>query len=122
MNLSLAKLALAALLAVVVGSVPMPTAAHSSMDIAASNWKFTPNTITMHVGDTTQLRLTATEGVHGIKSEDLGIPLTVISPGKFVSVSVTPKKAGTYVLHCEIMCGPGHAQMALAIIVLAASS
>jgi cytochrome c oxidase subunit II len=89
--------------------------AHPSIDVAASNWKFTPNTITLHVGETTQLRLTSTEGVHGIKSLELGIPLTTITPGKFVTVSVTPKKAGLYVLHCEIMCGPGHANMYLTI-------
>jgi len=117
----LAKLSLIALLIATAGSVPMSAAAHPSMDITASNWKFTPNTITLHVGETTQLRLTSTEGVHGIKSDDLGIPLTTILPGKFVTVAVTPKKAGTYVLHCEIMCGPGHAKMALTIVVVAAA-
>ena len=122
MNRLLAKLSLAAVLVAIAGSVPMTVSAHPSMDITASNWKFIPRTITLHVGETTQLRLTSTEGVHGIKSEALGIPLTTIQPGKFVTVDVTPRKAGTYVLHCEIICGPGHAKMALTVVVLAASN
>lgn len=91
--------------------------AHPSIDVVASNWKFTPSTITLHTGETTTLRLTSTEGVHGIKSDDLGIPLTTIVPGKFVTVEVTPKKAGTYVLPCAIICGPGHANMKLTVVV-----
>lgn len=91
--------------------------AHPSIDVVASNWKFTPNTITLHVGETTTLRLTSTEGVHGLKSDDLGIPQTTIAPGKFVTVEVTPKKAGTYVLPCSIICGPGHANMKLTVVV-----
>ncbi len=122
MNLRLAKLTLVAILAATAGSIPVSAVAHPSVDITASNWKFTPNTITLHVGETTQLRLTTTEGVHGIKSDDLDIPLTAIPPGKFVTVNVTPKKAGTYVLPCEIMCGAGHSKMALTIIAVAGAN
>jgi len=34
----------------------------------------------------------------------------------------SPKKAGTYILHCQIVCGPGHADMALTIVVTDASA
>jgi cytochrome c oxidase subunit 2 len=61
--------------------------------------------------------MTTTSGVHGIKSDDLGIPMTTIPNGKVIEVTFTPKKAGTYVLHCQIFCGPGHADMALTIVV-----
>lgn len=101
--------------ALVLCAVHRPASAHPSIDIVASNWKFTPSTITLHVGETTTLRLTSASGVHGIKSDELGIPLTTIQPGKFVTVDVTPKKAGTYVLPCQILCGPGHADMKLTV-------
>ena len=94
-----------------------PAQAHPSIDIAVANWKFTPSTITIPVGEPTTLRLTSTSGVHGIKSDDLGIPLTTIPDGKVVEVTFTPKKTGTYVLHCQIVCGPGHSDMALTIVV-----
>lgn len=89
--------------------------AHPSIDIAASNWKFTPSTITLHVGETTTLRVTSSEGVHGLKSDELGIPQTVITPDKIVTIDVTPKTAGTYVVHCSVVCGAGHADMALTV-------
>jgi cytochrome c oxidase subunit 2 len=91
-------------------------AAHPTIDIAASNWKFTPSTITIKVGEPQVLRLTSSEGVHGLQSDDLGIPLTTIVPGKFVEVTATAKKPGTYVLHCAIMCGAGHPNMTLTVI------
>jgi cytochrome c oxidase subunit 2 len=103
-------------------SVAVPASAHPSIDIAVANWKFTPSKITIPVGEPTTLRLTTTSGVHGIKSDDLGIPLTTIPNGKIVEVTFTPKKTGTYVLHCMIVCGPGHPNMALTIVVVDASA
>lgn len=97
---------------------PKAAPAHPSIDIVASNWKFTPNTVELHVGETTTLRLTSSEGVHGIKSDELGIPSTTITPGKFTAVDVTPKKAGTYQVHCSVICGAGHANMILTVKVL----
>ncbi|MGB8520171.1 MAG: cupredoxin domain-containing protein [Candidatus Tumulicola sp.] len=106
---------LAAIIPLVGG---VPAGAHPSVDVVASNWKFTPSTIDLHAGETTSIRLTSSEGVHGLKSDDLGIPQTAITPGQFTTVTVTPKKAGKYVLHCAIMCGAGHADMTLTVNVL----
>lgn len=89
--------------------------AHPSTDVVASNWKFTPNTITVPLGVPTTLRLTSSEGVHGIGSKRLNIPVTTIIPNRFVTVTFTPTKAGTYVVHCAIICGAGHPNMALTI-------
>lgn len=91
------------------------TSANTTVDIVATNWKFTPNTIVLHVGRTTTLSLTSKEGVHGLQSDDLGIPLTPIASGSVKTVDVTPKKLGTYVLHCAIMCGAGHTNMTLTV-------
>ncbi len=89
--------------------------AHPTIDIVASNWKFTPAKISIPVNEPTTLRLTSSSGVHGIESKDLGIELTTITPGKFELVTFTPKKAGTYVLHCAVVCGPGHGDMTLTV-------
>ena len=91
------------------------SAAHPTIDIVASNWKFTPSAIQLHVGQETTLRLTSTDGVHGLQSDDLGIPMTMITPGSAKTVTVTAKKAGKYVLHCAIMCGAGHPNMTLTV-------
>jgi cytochrome c oxidase subunit 2 len=108
---------LAVLSALVVLMIAAPACAHPTVDVVAANWKFTPATIEMHVGETTVMHITSSEGVHGIQSDDLGIPQTAIKPGGFVDVSVTPKKAGTYVIHCTIPCGNGHGDMVLTIVV-----
>ncbi|HEY5095765.1 MAG TPA: cupredoxin domain-containing protein, partial [Candidatus Eremiobacteraceae bacterium] len=74
-------------LAVTAALLPAATAlAHPSIDIAVANWKFTPAKITIPVGEPTTLRLTTTSGVHGIKSDDLGIPMTTIPNGKVIEV------------------------------------
>lgn len=109
------KSLLLALIAASALILPIAGSAHPSIDVVASNWKFTPATISVPVGEPTTLRLTSGEGVHGLKSDELGIPDTTIMPGKFVTVTFTPKKAGTYVVHCSIICGAGHPDMALTI-------
>ncbi len=91
--------------------------AHPSIDIVASNWKFTPAKITIPVNEPTTLRLTSASGVHGLESKDLGIAKTTISPNNFQLVTFTPAKPGTYVLHCAVVCGPGHGDMTLTVIV-----
>jgi uncharacterized protein (DUF305 family)/plastocyanin len=108
----------ALVLAFALGS---PAAAHPTIDIVATNWHFTPNTITVEAGQSTTLRLTSTSGTHGIASDDLGIAATTISPGRFVEVSFTPRTAGTFAVHCSIFCGAGHPDMVLTVIVTSAS-
>jgi cytochrome c oxidase subunit II len=106
---------LAVLAGVAVIAFAAPAFAHPTIDVVAANWKFTPATVEMHVGETTVLHMTSSGGVHGIQSDELGIPQTTIAPGKFVDVSVTPKKAGTYQIHCSIVCGSGHGDMVLTV-------
>jgi len=84
---------------------------------ATADQKFAPDHVVLHAGKRQTLRFTSVGGVHGIGSTDLGIPATMITGDKPVSVTVTPKKAGTYKIPCTIVCGPGHADMALTIVV-----
>ncbi|HVA27256.1 MAG TPA: cupredoxin domain-containing protein [Candidatus Baltobacteraceae bacterium] len=89
--------------------------ASDSATLVASNWTFSHTALTAHVGVPMTLQLTSKEGVHGIQSDDLGIPNTMVIPGKTVTVTFTPKKAGTYVVHCSVPCGSGHATMAFTV-------
>ena len=106
---------LAVLAGCVVLMIAAPAFAHPTVDVVASNWKFTPGTVEMHVGETTVLHFTSSGGVHGIRSDDLGIAQTTIAPNKFVDVTVTPKKPGTYKIYCSIPCGSGHGDMVLVV-------
>ena len=103
--------------AALVPSQTRIASAHPAIDIAVANWKFTPAKIEAHVGEETTLRFISSEGVHGVKSDELGIASTMITPGKTIEVKFTPKKAGTYIVHCSIMCGSGHEDMKLTVVV-----
>ena len=107
-------LSIALAIAFVLGGVAR---ASDPIAIVASNWKFTPNQITLKAGVPQVLRLSSSEGVHGLQSDALGIAQTVIIPGKSTDVTVTPKKPGTYVVHCSVVCGAGHANMTLTVVV-----
>jgi cytochrome c oxidase subunit II len=102
--------------AAVVASAAMASA-HPTIDIVASNWKFAPAKISIPLNEPTTLRLISSSGVHGIESDELGIQKTTITPGQPVLVTFTPKKAGTYVIHCAVVCGPGHSDMTLTVTV-----
>jgi cytochrome c oxidase subunit 2 len=107
----------AVLVGAAVAAANLTGAAHPSIDIVAANWKFTPNAISVPVGEPTTLRLTSSGGVHGLKSDQLAIADTTIMPNKFVTVTFTPHKTGVYVLHCSVICGAGHPNMTLTITV-----
>jgi cytochrome c oxidase subunit II len=102
--------------ALILGAIAAPASAHEPIDVVAANWKFTPNTITVHVGETQTIRVTSSEGVHGLQSDELGVKQAVIAPNKFTIVTFTaPSKPGTYKIHCSIPCGAGHNDMVLTI-------
>lgn len=87
----------------------------STLEITAVPSTFSPNSIVLHAGETTHLRFVHTDGLHGIESKELGIPATAIESGKTTDVAVTPHTAGTYVIHCQIYCGPNHDSMTLTV-------
>lgn len=108
-------------LAFIAGFAVVPNAAFAANQApvvnvtATADQTFSPNTITLHRGKPVTLRFQSAAGVHGITSTDLGIPATMIMPGKPVSFAVTPRKAGTFVLPCTIVCGAHHADMRLTV-------
>lgn len=98
------------------GTGVLPAASpKAATEITAVISRFTPSTVSVTVGVPTTLRFVSQEGVHGISSEALGIPATVMSPDKPVVVTFTAQKPGTYPLHCAIVCGPKHADMLLTV-------
>jgi cytochrome c oxidase subunit 2 len=106
--------ALAATFALSIAGALADTATTTApgFDLVASNWKFTPGTITVKPGQTIVLHAKSTEGVHAIISDDLGIKPVMLPPGKTVDITfVAPMKPGKYTIHCHLPCGPGHDKM-----------
>ena len=104
-----------------VAGTPSTVAAAGAQTVAvtASNWKFAPAEITVHVNQPVTLKLTSSEGVHGFSSSDLGIANTMLTPGSTKSVTFTPTKVGTYTVHCSMFCGQGHSDMTFVVRVVA---
>jgi cytochrome c oxidase subunit 2 len=88
----------------------MPSAEARVIDVAMTDWKFEPASITAKVGEKLVLRVTGVEGKHSIAIADLGINVPV-EPGETKDVEIPTDKAGTFQFRCRIPCGPGHMDM-----------
>jgi cytochrome c oxidase subunit II len=69
--------------------------------ITAKNWKFSSDKeLTIKKGTKVKINLVNKEGMHTIKSEDLGIEMSADKPAEF-----TAEKTGEYELVCSTVCG-----------------
>lgn len=96
-------------------SAPVPAATEPVIKITAKNFTFTPGTITLKLHQKTKLEFVAGEGIHGITIPDLGVDDVVNIQSTPTDIEVTPNKTGTFVAHCAVFCGAGHANMVLTI-------
>ncbi|MHB8177818.1 MAG: cupredoxin domain-containing protein [Vulcanimicrobiaceae bacterium] len=113
------KTFLGAMIFVAAGFIAAPVAATAApiqtVKITAHQWAFAPSVIVVHVGRPVKFLMTSKDVTHGLASTALGIADTPISKGKISTVTFTPKKAGTYRLHCVDFCGMGHGDMVLTV-------
>ncbi len=80
------------------------------IEITASRYQFSPDTIRVKAGTAVELYVTSTDGVHGLSIPGLKINQT-LQQGKTVKIDFTPTKPGSYPFLCSVFCGPGHGEM-----------
>lgn len=80
-------------------------------DVSASQFSFTPNTLTVRKGDTVVINLSTVDVPHGFAVTDFGFSLSATTPGQVVSGSFVADKAGTFTFFCNVSCGTGHGSM-----------
>ena len=108
---------------------PAPAAAEGvqSIDVTAKKYEFDPGTIRVKQGTRVQLKITATDHVHGFAISEMpegletqGKPgLVFASPqhcarveeGKSVTVEFVAQTPGTYAIRCCVHCGWRHKSM-----------
>ena len=90
--------------------------AANDVTITAKNFSFSPAVVRLKKGEPVTFHLRAAQGVHGLNAPEGGINSMVLT-AKEQLVHATPAKAGTFVVHCSIVCGTGHSQMAMTFIV-----
>jgi len=78
--------------------------------ISARKFAFTPEEVTLKLGEPVVLELT-TEDVHmGFKCVDLGLRADIL-PGRVTRLPLTPVKAGSFGFFCDVFCGDDHELM-----------
>ncbi len=81
-----------------------------TVPIRATDWAFTPSTITLKKGDSVKLRFVGAEGEHGVSIPGLGISKT-IAQGQTVEFPISTEVTGTFPFSCNVACGTGHSEM-----------
>ncbi len=117
--LAIALLLSAGLWAAAAQDYGAPQVAQSSvqkLEMKASRFQFTPNTLRVKAGVPVQLRVLSTDGIHGLAIQGLNINER-LDQGKEVVINFTPAKAGRYPFLCSILCGSGHLDMKGVLIV-----
>lgn len=84
--------------------------------VEASNWAFTPSTITAKVGEKVKLQLVGVSGNHGLGATDLGLDVK-FNEGETVTADLPTDKAGIFPFRCNVLCGEGHRAMTGAIVI-----
>jgi cytochrome c oxidase subunit 2 len=92
------------------------TTAMRTIKMTATDWAFSPTSITLKKGEKVSIELTAIEGDHGIGIPDLGVSQRV-EPGETVTVAIPTEKVGTFTFFCNVPCGSGHKEMRGTIVI-----
>ncbi len=95
------------------GAADAPKVVH----ITAKKFEFEPAEITLKKGETVVIELTTLDRSHGFKVPELGWRVEAL-PDQIVRFQVTPDKAGSFTVACDVFCGEGHEDMEAKIIVM----
>jgi cytochrome c oxidase subunit 2 len=91
-------------------------AAPGEVEIQASKFAFSPETVKVKRGQPVTFVLTSIDRVHGFKMPEFGVRTDIV-PDQQTRLTITPEKTGTFVFFCDIFCGDGHEDMSGTLIV-----
>jgi cytochrome c oxidase subunit II len=89
---------------------PDETADARVIQMSATNWAFSPASITVKKGEKVVLRITGGEGRHGLAVPGLGLNVAIDS-GETKDIVLPTDTAGTFAFFCSSPCGSGHRDM-----------
>ena len=87
------------------------------IDVTLSRYAFAPERIEVRVGEPVRLNIVSMDGAHGFQVKALGLNVRVPARGRTVTIDLTPKEAGTFLIGCSEYCGSGHSRMKAWLIV-----
>jgi heme/copper-type cytochrome/quinol oxidase subunit 2 len=102
-------LLLAAALLILFAPLPFPAgvSAERHFRIEASQYRFSPEEITVNPGDRVTIALTSTDVVHGLSLDGYDFQLTA-EPGQTAVGSFVASKGGVFRFRCSVACGNLH--------------
>ena len=106
----LALFVFAGLLAMMPAATVLAQGQPQRIEITAKRFNFTPNEITVKVGQPVIIVLKSADVAHGLRIRDLGVDMKV-KAGQTSQVEFTPGKVGDFTGHCSVFCGSGHGSM-----------
>ena len=99
-------------LALFAGASPSPAAAPvKTIEVAASRYKFDPESIEVDEGDRVVLKMRSLDVAHGLAVKEFKAQAAIPKGGEVVTLEFVASKAGTYALECSEYCGRGHKGM-----------
>jgi cytochrome c oxidase subunit 2 len=78
--------------------------------VSARRFTYTPGVIQLKRGEPVTLELTTEDVFMGFNAPDFNVRSDIV-PGKTMTVTFTPDKAGTFIFLCDVFCGDGHEAM-----------
>ncbi|VVB58431.1 Nitrous-oxide reductase [Candidatus Anstonella stagnisolia] len=84
--------------------------------VEASDWQFSPSTITVNKGDTVRITLVNKDVSHGIAVREFNFSLKA-DAGQSATGEFVASTAGTYSFFCNVFCGEGHRGMTGTLVV-----
>jgi len=77
--------------------------------ITAERFRFTPDEIKVHLGETIEFRLESDDTDHGFRIAGTDVDRIIPKRGRgSITVKFTPGKTGRYEFECSKLCGAGH--------------
>ena len=101
-------------LATLLTPASRPQDAPRRIEVTAKRFTYEPGEITLKKGEPVVLVIKSADVSHGLNVRELKIDAKV-GAGETTEVQLTPQKTGTFIGHCSVFCGPGHASMKLTL-------
>src|SRR5512139_900712 len=111
------RLAVLFVIVLVIGIPLAALLARSNLDMIelhaqmADNGGWTPNNLTVRVGEPLHLRLTSDDVMHGFAVGQSSLPAIEVLPGQWTTATLTFDQPGRYTFYCTRWCGPNHWRM-----------
>jgi cytochrome c oxidase subunit II len=106
----------AAILALVILLTPVLRSQEEPrrIEVTAKRFTYDPDEITLKKNQPVVLVIKSADVAHGLNIRELKIDVK-IGAGETTEVQFTPQRTGTFVGHCTVFCGAGHASMKMTI-------